>query len=88
MDEVSEADEEVQVSRKTIKPQRCNIEPKENSNIVITLVWDTGLLDLLWCHFIMYANVTSLPSTPETNITYVFVNLFQSLNQVFIEHLV
>ena len=37
-------------------------------NNVISLYGDQWLIDLSWDHFVMYANVKSLGSTPETNI--------------------
>ena len=45
------------------------------NHVVIALYGDTRLLDLLDGHFITYANIKSLCSSPETN-RIVYVNYF------------
>ena len=54
-------------SYKINKPQGCNNIRNMIDN-VISWYGDRWLIDLSWDHFVMYANVKSLGSTPETNI--------------------
>ena len=81
MDEISEGDSEVQIFSYKIKSHRDVIYSIRNmvNNIVITLYATHGSWTYHSDHFIMYANVTSLCSTHETNIT-LYVN-YISINQ-------